>query len=322
MATLSNFVYHIKQLFRPNTPTELLMSQWEGFEELVRVVEVGSFSGAAAAMGVSKGHISQRISQLEDRLGVRLLHRTTRKLSLTELGNLYYQRCKQVVEDLDEIERAVSEYQQRATGLLKLSSPNLLGEMHIVPAVADFLADNPSLEIELNFHGRKVDLFEDAYDVAIQVGARTDINVVNKPLAKTTFELVATPRFLNRHGTPEEPRDLKRLRCLLFTEYGTSKPWRFIRGEEEISVNGMCYWHSNSGHCLLAAARDSLGLAYLPDYYLVEDIRAGRLVRVLEEWGGIERDVVAIYQHRRHLSAKVKLFVDFMQDRFGRSRPW
>ena len=322
MATLSNFVYHFKQLFRPNTPTELLMSQWEGFEELVRVVEVGSFSGAAAAMGVSKGHISQRISQLEDRLGVRLLHRTTRKLSLTELGNLYYQRCKQVVEDLDEIERAVSEYQQRATGLLKLSSPNLLGEMHIVPAVADFLADNPSLEIELNFHGRKVDLFEDAYDVAIQVGARTDIDVVNKPLAKTTFELVAAPRFLNRHGTPEEPRDLKRLRCLLFTEYGTSKPWRFIRGEEEISVNGMCYWHSNSGHCLLAAARDSLGLAYLPDYYLVEDIRAGRLVRVLEEWGGIERDVVAIYQHRRHLSAKVKLFVDFMQDRFGRSRPW
>ena len=322
MATISNFVYYIKQLFRPNTPTELLMSQWEGFEELVRVVEVGSFSGAAAAMGVSKGHISQRISQLEDRLGVRLLHRTTRKLSLTELGNLYYQRCKQVVEDLDEIERAVSEYQQRATGLLKLSSPNLLGEMHIVPAVADFLADNPSLEIELNFHGRKVDLFEDAYDVAIQVGARTDINVVNKPLAKTTFELVAAPRFLNRHGTPEEPRDLKRLRCLLFTEYGTSKPWRFIRGEEEISVNGMCYWHSNSGHCLLAAARDSLGLAYLPDYYLVEDIRAGRLVRVLEEWGGIERDVVAIYQHRRHLSAKVKLFVDFMQDRFGRSRPW
>ena len=167
-----------------------------------------------------------------------------------------------------------------------------------------------------------MDLFEDAYDVAIQVGARTDIDVVNKPLAKTTFELVAAPRFLNRHGTPEEPRDLKRLRCLLFTEYGTSKPWRFIRGEEEISVNGMCYWHSNSGHCLLAAARDSLGLAYLPDYYLVEDIRAGRLVRVLEEWGGIERDVVAIYQHRRHLSAKVKLFVDFMQDRFGRSRPW
>lgn len=298
------------------------MSRWEGFEELVKVVEVGTFSGAARAMGVSKGHVSQRISQLEDRLGVRLLHRTTRKLSLTELGNLYYERCKQVVEDLDEIEQAVSEYQQRATGLLKISSPNLLGEMHVVPAIADFLADNPSLEIELNFYGRKVDLIEDAYDVAIQVGARTDINVVNKPLAKTTFQLVATPRFLNRHGAPEEPRDLKHLNCLMFTEYGASKPWKFVRGKEEISVNGMCRWRSNSGHCLLAAARDSLGLAYLPDYYVAEDIKAGRLVRVLEEWGGAERDVVAIYQNRRHLSAKVKLFVDFMQERFGEQTPW
>jgi DNA-binding transcriptional LysR family regulator len=298
------------------------MSRWEGFEELVKVVEIGTFSGAARAMGVSKGHVSQRISRLEDRLGVRLLHRTTRKLSLTELGNLYYQRCRQVIEDLDGIEQAVSEYQQRATGLLKVSAPNLLGEMHVVPAIAEFLADNRNLEIELNFYSRKVDLIEDGYDVAIQVGARTDINVVNKALAKTTFQLVATPRFLNRCGTPDAPRDLKHLPCVMFTEYGTSKPWKFKRGDEEVSVSGQCHWHSNSGHCLLAAARDSLGLAYLPDYYLAEDIRLGRLVRVLEEWAGSERDVVAIYQHRRHLPAKVKLFVDFMLGRFERQRPW
>jgi len=298
------------------------MSQWEGFEELVKVVEVGSFSGAARSMGVSKGHISQRISQLEDRLGTRLLHRTTRKLSLTELGNLYYQRCKQIIEDLEEIEETVSEFQQRATGLLKISSPNLLGEMHIVPAIADFLKENTTLEIELNFYSRKVDLIEDAYDVAIQVGPRTDINVVNKPLASTTFILVASPRFLNQYGTPEVPQDLKHLRCLRFTEYGSSKPWKFIRGEETVSVNGLSHWHSNNGHCLLAAARDGLGLAYLPDYYLAEDMKAGRLVRVLSDWRGIERDIVAIYQQRRHLSAKVKLFVDFLQDRFHQEKPW
>lgn len=298
------------------------MSRWEGFEELVKVVEAGSFSGAARAMGVSKGYVSQRIGQLEDRLGVRLLNRTTRKLSLTELGHLYYQRCKQIIEDLDEIEHAVSERQQRATGVLKISSPNLLGELHIVPAIADFLSEHPGLEIELNFYGRKVDLVEDAYDVAIQVGARTDINVVNEPLARTTFQLVATPSFLDDHGMPQEPGDLKRLPCVMFTEYGLSKPWRFIRGDEELSVSGLCRWHSNSGHCLLAAARDSLGFAYLPDYYVADDIASGRLVRVLEDWGGIERDVVAIYQHRRHLSAKVKLFVEFMQSRFRQERPW
>ena len=119
-------------------------------------------------MGVSKGHVIQRISQLEDRLGVRLLHRTTRKLSLTELGNLYFQRYKQVVEDLDEIEQAVTEYQQRVTGVLKISAPNLLGELHVVPAIAEFLIDNSTVEIELNFYSRKVHLVEDAYDVAIR----------------------------------------------------------------------------------------------------------------------------------------------------------
>ena len=298
------------------------MSRWEGFEELVKIVEIGSFSGAARAMGVSKGHVSQRISQLEERLGVRLLHRTTRKLSVTELGNLYFRRCKQVIEDLDEIEQAVSEYQQRATGVLKISCPNLLGERHVVPAIAEFLTEHSTLEIELNFYSRKVDLVEDAYDVAIQVGKRTDINVVNKALAKTTFQLVATPRFLNRYGTPEKPSDLKHLSCVMFTEYGVSKPWKFVRADEQVSVTGLCRWHSNNGHCLLAAARDSLGLAYLPDYYVAEDITNGRLVRVLEEWGGIERDVVAIYQHRRHLSAKVKLFVDFLEKRFRQRRPW
>ena len=298
------------------------MSQWEGFEELVKVVEVGSFSGAARTMGVSKGHISQRISQLEDRLGTRLLHRTTRKLSLTELGNLYYQRCKQVIEDLEEIEGTVSEFQQRATGLLKISSPNLLGEMHIVPAIGDFLKENNSLEVELNFYSKKVDLIEDAYDVVIQVGARTDVNVINKPLAKTTFKLVASPQFLNQYGSPKHPYDLKHLRCLQFTEYGTSKPWKFIRDDESLSVNGLSYWHSSSGHCLLAAARDGLGLAYLPDYYLTEDLKTGALVRVLDGWSGIERDIVAIYQQRSHLSAKVKLFVEHLQERFQQETHW
>ena len=297
------------------------MSRWEGFEELVRVVEAGSFSAAARQLGVSKGHVSQRISQLEDRLGTRLLHRTTRKLSLTELGNLYYERCRQVIEDLDEIEHAVTEYQQRATGLLKISSPSLLGEMYIVPAIADFLTDHQQLEIELNFHGRKLDLIEDAYDVAIQVGQRTDINVVCRPLATTTFQLVAAPAFLNRFGTPEKPDDLRHLRCLLFTEYGTSKPWQFVRGDEQIAVNGLCRWQSSSGHCLLAAAREGLGIAYLPDYYVAQDVAAGRLIRVLPDWGGIDRDVVAIYQQRRHLSAKVRLFVNFLQQRLE-PRPW
>lgn len=298
------------------------MSRWEGFEELVQVVEAGSFSSAARNLGVSKGHISQRISQLEDRLGTRLLNRTTRKLSLTELGHFYYQRCRQIIEELEEVEQAVSDYQQRPTGLLKISAPNLLGAKHLVPAVAEFLQRYPALEVELNFYSRRVDLIEDGYDIAIQVGARKDINVVNTVLARTRFQLVASPAFLNRNGMPGKPEDLRSLRCLLFTEYGQSKPWKFRRDGKEVTVKGLCYWHSNNGHCLLAAARAGIGMAYLPDYYLADDIRSGRLMPVLEDWQGIDRDIVAVYQHRRHQPAKVKSFVDFLSTRLGAQEAW
>lgn len=296
------------------------MSRWEGFEELVNVVEAGSFSGAARSMGVSKAFISQRIGQLEDRLGTRLLNRTTRKLSLTELGTLYYQRSRQVIDELDEIELAVTEFHQRPTGLLKISSPNLLGEMHIVPAISEFISQYPTVEVEMNFYSRKVDLVEDSYDVAIEVGKRKDVNVTFRPLSKTTFRLVASPKFLNRFGSPGKPEDLKNLRCIQFTEYGQSKSWKLSNGKEGISIRGQCYWQSNSGHCLLAAARAGIGIGYLPDYYIADDLRRGSLIPILEDWKGIERDIVAIYQHRRLLTAKVKLFVDFLERRFSGSQ--
>jgi DNA-binding transcriptional LysR family regulator len=238
------------------------------------------------------------------------------------LGNLYYQRCREVVEELDDIELAVTEFQQKPTGQLKVSTPNLLGEMHIVPAVAEFLATYPALEVELNFYSRRVDLVEDGSDVAIQVGRREDQNVVNRELARTRFQLVASPRFLNRNGSPGKPEDLKSLRCLFFTEHGSSKPWRLRKGELEVTIRGRCYWQSNSGHCLLAAARAGLGVAYLPDYYLANDIRDGTLVPVLDEWCGVDRDIVAIYQHRRLMTTKLRLFVDFLARRFKENRPW
>lgn len=203
-----------------------------------------------------------------------------------------------------------------------MSSPNLLGEYHLVRLMADFLRNCPSLEIELNFYSRKVDLIEDAYDVAIQVGARTDINVVNRVLTTTTFKLVASPHFLNQNGTPGTPQDLKHLRCLHFMEYGVNKPWRFRKGETELSIRGKSYWQSNNGHCLLSAARAGVGIAYLPDYYLAEDLRQGTLVSILDDWTNIERDIVAVYQHKRHLSAKVKLFVDFLESQLKAQRPW
>ena len=293
------------------------MSRWEGFEELVEVVNNGSFSAAARVMGVSKGHVSQQISRLEDRLGTRLLHRTTRKLSLTETGEIYYKQCLQVVEDLEAAERAATQLQEQVKGLLTISAPHLIGEALLVPALAEFQKSHPELEVDLHLSSHRVDLIQEHIDVAIQVSARTDINVVNLALTPTRFHVVASPAYLEKHGQPQTPQDLKRHNCLLFVDAGETRPWRFKGSKRDLSISVNSSWRSNSGHALRSAAENSLGLAYLPDYYLGDDLAAGKLVTVLDAWQAIDRDVVAIYQHKRHLSAKVRLFTQFLVAHFA-----
>lgn len=297
------------------------MSRWDGFEELVEVVKCGSFSGAAKALGVSKAHVSQQISKLEERLGARLLHRTTRKISLSETGSIYYEQCRQIVEDLKNAEQSVNTLQNDAQGLLRISSPHLLGEVLLIPAIANFLKIHPKLEIDIDLNSHKVDLIADRYDIAIQVGERKDINVVNRVLAPTRFHVVASPEYLQQHTAPEHPEDLKHHHCLLFSDYGQTKPWRFNGPEGFFSVTPTCRWRSNSGHGLRAGAKQGLGLAYLPDYYLREDIAQGKLIKVMSAWQSADRDLVAIYQHRRHLSSKIRLFTEFMRESFSKEIP-
>ena len=298
------------------------MSRWEGFEEFVQVVDNGGFSAAARAMGVSKSHISQQISRLEDRLGARLLNRTTRKVSLTEVGQDFYQRCNRIIEDLDEAERSLSSLQHEAKGILKISAPNLLGEVHLVPALADFQKKHTNMEVELSFSSRRVDLIEEGYDVVIQLGARKDINVVNKIISRTRFYVAASPAYLATHGTPKKPFDLKQHNCLMFTHLGQSKPWQFTSSKSklEVSVNGT--WRSSSGNALRAAAIQGLGLVYLPDYYITDEIKSGSLQIVLPKWSTIERDIVLIYQDRNHLSAKIRLFSEHMTHHFHSIEPF
>ncbi|OUS02439.1 hypothetical protein A9Q81_08630 [Gammaproteobacteria bacterium 42_54_T18] len=292
------------------------MSRWEGFEEFVQVVDTGGFSAAARATGASKGHISQQISRLEDRLGARLLNRTTRKISLTDVGEEFYDRCTRIIEELDEAERSVSSLQSEAKGILRISTPSLLGEIHLVPALAEFQKTHPKLEIELNFSSRKVDLIEEGYDLVIQLGKRTDINVVNKPLCRTRFHVAASPDYLEDHGVPKKPSDLKQHNCLMFTHLGQSKPWKFVsaKGKKQESVKGT--WRSSSGNALRAAAIQGLGLVYLPDYYIADDIKSGKLQMILSEWSAVERDIVVIYQERRHLSAKTRLCTEHLMKHF------
>ena len=240
------------------------MSRWEGFEELVEVVNSGSFTAAAHTLGVSKSHVSQQISRLEDRLNTRLLHRTTRKISLTETGAIYYEQCRQVVEELEAAEQAVTSLQQEIKGQLRISAPNLIGEALMVPALAQFLTQHPQLDIELHLSGHRVDLVDERFDLAVQLGARKDINVVNKLLAPTNFHLVASPDYLQRHDPPQTPADLKQHQCLHFLDAGVSRPWHFKGPGGTVSVSIKSRWRSNSGYALRSAAEQGLGLAYLP----------------------------------------------------------
>ena len=296
------------------------MSRWEGFEEFVQVVDRGSFSAAAKALGISKSHVSQKISRLEERLGSRLLHRTTRKLSLTETGEIYYRRCTQIIEDLESAEHSVAHLQEQAQGLLRISSPHLLGEVHLIPAISEFLKQHPNLDIELDFSSKRVDLIAGEYDLALQLGARRDINVVNLRLASTRFYLVASPKYLTTAGRLKHLDDIKQHACLLFMDQGVSKPWRLQKQGDNtpIVLRVNSHWRSNSGHALRAAAKEGLGLAYLPDYYLTHEIANETLKLQLPEWSFNQRDIVAIYPHKNYLSAKIRLFCEFLSEYFQR----
>jgi len=238
---------------------------------------------------------------------------TTRKLSLTEAGEIYYERCRQVLDDLRAIEQTVTGVQEEVRGLLHICSPHLLGEVLLVPAIAKFLQIHPKLEVECDFSSRRVDLIEERYDLALQVGSRNDINVVNCSILPTQFFVVASPDYLASAGTPATPQELKNHKCLLFADHRQSKPWKFKGENNEIAIQIKSDWRSNSGQALRVAAQQGLGLAYLPDYYLKEDLVNGSLVRVLEDWPSVDRSIVAIYQEKRHLSAKIKLFTEFLQ---------
>ncbi|TQV73862.1 LysR family transcriptional regulator [Aliikangiella marina] len=298
------------------------MHRWQGFEEFVQVVKAGSFSGAARLMGVSKGYISQQVSKLEDRLASRLLHRTTRKLHLTETGEIYYKHCVQIIQDLDEAEYAVSHSRDRVQGVLRISSPHLLGETYLVPAIAEFLEQHPRLEIALDFSSKKIDLLDDQYDVAIQVGKRDDVNVVNQLLATTRFHIVASQEYLSNSSALDRPEDLKRHNCLLFEERGVVKPW-LLKKENEAQTTAIkvkSHWRSNSGPAIRAAALNNLGVAYLPDYYLKDWIKSRQLEVLLSDWTHIERQIVAIYPHKNYVLAKTRLFIDFLGEFFQRSK--
>ncbi|MEP5569731.1 MAG: LysR family transcriptional regulator [Halioglobus sp.] len=287
--------------------------RWESIEAFERVVRLGSFTRAADDLGVSRSHISRQINALENRLDAQLLLRTTRKVSTTDVGQAFYMQCRQVLDNIDEAERAVLDLQANPRGILRVTVAGAFGEDFIAPAALDFMAEHRDLIVELNFSNRLIDLISEGYDLAIRAGTLKDSSLIARRISTRKLLTCASPEYLQRNGTPSSIHSLTNHNCLL----GTLDSWRFRENgrNQDLRVSGN--WRSNNGRSLRRAARAGLGLVQLPSFYLDKDIDDGALLPVLEDYNPTDTGVWAVYPHNRHLSAKVRLFVNFLADRFS-----
>ncbi|EPT8449888.1 LysR family transcriptional regulator [Vibrio cidicii] len=284
------------------------MASWEGVSEFVAVAETGSFTQAAKRLVTSVANVSRRIALLEERLGVKLLLRTTRKVSLTEAGQMYYQQCRALLEGLEQAELTVTQMQQTPRGKLKVTAPVTYGEQKIAPLLNDFLLQHPKLELELVLTNQKLDLIEQGVDVAVRLGQLDDSSFIARRLSNRHLYVCATPDYLAQCGTPHTLSELTKHSCLV----GTYDHWRFKENQQSRSIRVKGRLSCSSGVVLLDAVLKGMGLAQLPDYYVEEYLLSGRLVEVLPSYRDDREGVWALYPQNRHLSPKVRLLVDYL----------
>jgi DNA-binding transcriptional LysR family regulator len=287
-------------------------------EAFVRVVEAGSFVAAAERLGISTSSLSRLVADLEHHLGARLLNRTTRRLSLTESGQAYYERCVTLLGDLADAEALAGQSAVQARGTLRLTCSYSMAEQQVAPAIASFGRQHPDVRFELIVSDRIVDLVEEGFDLAIRVGPVGGDRLVARRLGSTRLLLCAAPSYLERHPAPRTPADLASHNALTYAYSGSPRLWRFTDpggAAHEVRVAGTL--HANSGDALRAAAIAGLGVICEPDFLLDDAVRRGQLVRLLPDYAGGGGEIWAVYPSRRHLSLKVRLFVDHIVAVFG-----
>lgn len=298
------------------------MNKLSAMTIFVEVVRESGFTAAARKLKISKSHVSKQIDRLEEHLGVRLLDRTTRHVSPTELGRVYFEHCLQILAHVDEAERAVSDLQASPVGLLRISAPVTFGIKYLNGAVLEFLTQWPDLDVEIHFADSRVDLIEDGFDLALRIGALADSSLKARHLAPIHLGLVASPEYLEKFGRPEHPRELRDHSCLLYSYQATGTSWRLQDSDDEIIVPVEGRFIANNGQAMVEAARQGLGIALAPDFIAFEALKSGELEIILGDWSPGHLDLWAIYPHRRYLSQKVRLFIDFLVERYGGVPPW
>jgi DNA-binding transcriptional LysR family regulator len=298
------------------------MDPLDGVAAFARVVEAGSFSAAARRLRISKSAASAHVQRLEKRLGVRLLHRTTRRISLSEAGAAYYRHCARIVAEAESAEQAARALQREPRGVLSISASDTFGPMHVAPAIPEFLARFPGLAIDISLSPKYVDLVQEGLDLAIRIGTLKDSPLVVRRLAPSRFVLCAAPAYLRKHGMPREPDDLLRHVCLGASVVPWGDEWRLVsaKGEHKIAAGGLL--RSNSADVLRTAALGGLGVALLPSWAIGDDLRSGALTRLLPGSEPPPSTIYAVYPSNRLMSAKVRAFVDHLARRIGRTPYW
>ena len=288
-----------------------------------KVVENGSFSAAARAMEHTPSAVSKQIGRLEDRLGVRLLNRSRQGISLTDEGAAFYERCSAVAVNISEAEAMAISMGDHPQGQLRVAATVAFAKAHLLPILPDFLERNPDLRLSLELTDRPVDIAEEGIDVAIRFSEQIDDpDVFARKLARNRRFICAAPAYLERHGTPQAPADLQHHNCLQLSTVARWNDWDFgdAEGTEKIPLGGN--FEANSADAIYHAALAGLGIARLSTYLVCDDLRQGRLVRVLPDYVDETSEIVAIYADRRNLSPKIRAFIDYLADWSGTTPPW
>ncbi|RZI45040.1 LysR family transcriptional regulator [Herbaspirillum sp. HC18] len=288
----------------------------------VAVVDTGSFAAAADRLDMSRAMTSKYVAHLEEHLGTRLLQRTTRRLTLTESGSAYYERCVQILADISEAEEGALHLNENPRGTLRVTMPVSFGILHMGPVISEYMKQYPEVKVDILLTDRRVDLLEEGLDMAIRIGALSESELVAKRLASDRVVICGSPEYFKQHGTPRTPSDLAQHNCLLYTYASAGDEWKMTGpgGEHVVKVSGSL--RASNGDVVKLAAIGGVGVIRQPLFLCAEDLRAGRLVEVLQDYRSYDLGVYAVYPSRKHLPAKVRTFVDFLAGVFDLKSEW
>lgn len=290
------------------------MDQLGAMRVFLRVIQTGSFSAAAREQNSSQATISKKVAALEDKLGVKLLTRTSRELSLTQAGQEYYEHCLNIVQEIDEVEASVRSQVSSPKGTLRIAAAAPLARILLAPLIAEFLEEYPDIEVDMVIDERHIDLVAEGIDIAIRARKLEDSSLIARPLFNNPLLLVAAPDYLEKHGVPTQPKDLKSHQCIVYTFNRSLNNWHFVDNGQDVSIPVRGTFRSNSGETNLEMALAGLGITQLPIWMMDEHLQSGKLVRVLEEYPSDTVPINAIYPQNRHVPLKVRCFVNFIQE--------